>query len=82
MCVSVCVCVSVCERVCVCVFAHGIRGRAGCMQVYSHDIHEIRAYNRLGLMADSELLITLQVSSPQASGQLLYPELGECHLRT
>lgn len=28
--------------------------------VYSHDIHEIRAYNRLGLMADSELLITLQ----------------------
>jgi hypothetical protein len=36
--------------------------------VYSHDIHEIRAYNRLGLMADSELLITLQViAQPRAT---------------
>jgi hypothetical protein len=49
----------------VCVLAHRIAGGVGCTQVYSHDIHEIRAYNRLGLMADSELLITLQVVIPK-----------------
>jgi hypothetical protein len=29
--------------------------------IYSKDIHEIRAYNRMGLMANSEMLVTLQV---------------------
>jgi len=70
VCVCVCVCACVCVRVCVCVCvlclcvclltASEVNGMHP--QVYSHDIHEIRAYNRLGLMADSELLITLQVS--------------------
>eukprot|EP00959_Pyramimonas_sp_CCMP1952_P068371 1426909-Pyramimonas_sp.AAC.1 len=32
--------------------------------IYSKDIHEIRAYNRMSLMAESEMLVTLQARAP------------------